>query len=60
MKLASVRFTVRWLMIAVLAVAALLGAFEAGRRWEREQDSISVRKVLNAAAWETSNHDAPK
>lgn len=30
-----VRFTVRLLMLVVLAVAVLLGAFEAGRRWER-------------------------
>ena len=30
-----VRFTVRRLMLVVLVVAALLTAFEAGRRWER-------------------------
>ena len=29
------RFTVRRLMLVVLIVAALLTAFEAGRRWER-------------------------
>jgi hypothetical protein len=30
-----VRFTVRRLMLVILFVAALLTAFEAGRRWER-------------------------
>jgi hypothetical protein len=32
-----VQFTVRRLMLVVLIVAALLAAFEAGRRWERAE-----------------------
>ena len=35
MKLPRVRITVRWLMIAVVLAAIMVGAFEAGRRWER-------------------------
>lgn len=39
MKLPRARFTVRWLMVVVIAIAALLSAFEAGRRWERSLHS---------------------
>jgi uncharacterized membrane protein YidH (DUF202 family) len=35
-----VRFTVRRLMLVVLIVAALLTAFEAGRRWERAKRAV--------------------
>lgn len=39
MRLPQARFTVRRLMIAVILVAVVLGAFEAGRRWERAESS---------------------
>lgn len=42
MKLPRVRITVRWLMIVVVLAAVVLGAFEAGRRWERSDDT-SIR-----------------
>lgn len=35
MRLPRFRLTVRQAMLIVLVVAALLGAFEAGRQWER-------------------------
>jgi len=35
MRLPRFRLTVRQAMLIVLLVAALLGAFEAGRQWER-------------------------
>ena len=35
--LTPVRFTVQRMMVAVIFIAALLGTFEAGRRWERDQ-----------------------
>lgn len=41
------RFTVRQAKLAVLLVAVVLGAFEAGRRWEREHAvSVSQRIAL--------------
>ena len=42
MRLPRVRFTLRRLMLVVAIVAALLTAFEAGRRWER-----SVRAAMH-------------
>ncbi|MDE2104702.1 MAG: hypothetical protein KGL39_46125 [Patescibacteria group bacterium] len=42
MKLPPMRFTVRRLMGAVLLVAIILGAFEAGRRWERAKHPVLV------------------
>lgn len=47
MRLPRVRFTVRRLMIAVLAVAALLGAFEAGPRWERANNPLTSLKIYS-------------
>lgn len=35
MRWSRAQFTVRRLVLLVVLVAALLGAFEAGRRWER-------------------------
>lgn len=53
MPLPRPRFTVRWLMVAAFVVAALLGAFEAGRRWERElgRDPFAGKPYQNVPAF---------
>lgn len=45
MRLPLMRLTVRWAMIAIIAIAALLGAFEAGRRWEHRNDPVDPRDL---------------
>jgi hypothetical protein len=46
MRLARPRFTLRHLMLTVLLVAALLGAFEAGRRWEGRLRAVRAEAAL--------------
>jgi hypothetical protein len=48
-----VRFTVRRLMLLVLIVAALLAAFEAGRRWERAERAASDYAVFDPLEMES-------
>jgi hypothetical protein len=46
------------MMAAVIFVAALLGAFEAGRRWERQhvrRGALKVQKLRHAGTWELKN-----
>ena len=47
------RFTVRRLMFVVLIVAALLAAFEAGRRWERAERAASDYAVFDPLEMES-------
>jgi hypothetical protein len=44
-----IRFKVRHVMLLVLLVAALLGTFEAGRRWERQRprSASRIRPAVN-------------
>src|SRR5262245_37185575 len=46
MRIPRVRFTVRSLMVAVILFAALLAAFEAGRRWERRRQAAASQARL--------------
>jgi len=48
-----VQFTVRRLMLVVLIVAALLTAFEAGRRWERAERADPPYAVFDAVEMES-------
>lgn len=52
MKLPRMPVTVRWLMIAVGLAAVVLGAFEAGRRWERSDDIQGIPTDLLPPAFE--------
>jgi hypothetical protein len=49
-----VRFTVRRLMLAVLIVAVLLTAFEAGRRWERTKRAAQLSNRLHISVYPSS------
>jgi uncharacterized membrane protein YidH (DUF202 family) len=51
---ARVRFTVRQMMLVVLIVAALLTAFEAGRRWERAERADPSHRIFDAMEMESS------
>jgi hypothetical protein len=58
MRLPRLRFTVRRLMLVVAIVAALLTAFEAGRRWERvhrQRGALRVRTVGHVGPWRLAN-----
>lgn len=74
MRPSRVRPTVRGLMLAVLILAALLGAFEAGRRvegnrflrerqlaeaYQRERDMLRALRSLNATPAGTSVAPTP-
>jgi hypothetical protein len=46
------------MLVAVMLAAALLGAFEAGRRWERghvRRGALKVRAVRHVDTWELTN-----
>jgi hypothetical protein len=62
MRLPRLRFTVRRMMVAVIFAAALLGAFEAGRRWERHRGrpgALKVQTVRHLGPWELQNSVYP-
>jgi hypothetical protein len=62
MGLPRVRFSVRRMMVAVIFAAALLGAFEAGRRWERVQHqrgALRVQTVRHLGPWKLNKSDNP-
>jgi DMSO/TMAO reductase YedYZ molybdopterin-dependent catalytic subunit len=49
-----VRFTVRRMMVAVAILAAILAAFEAGRRWERNhrpRGLLRIQAVRHVGQW---------
>jgi hypothetical protein len=53
-----VRFTVRLMVAAVIFAAALLWAFDAGRRWERDhgrRGALKVQTVRHVGSWQLSN-----
>jgi hypothetical protein len=61
MRVSRVRFTVRWMMV-VIFTAALLGAFEAGRRYERDRGrrgALKVQFVRHVGSWELKNSAYP-
>jgi hypothetical protein len=60
MRVPRVRFSVRWMMVAVILAALFLGAFEAGRRWERvhrRRGALRVQTVRHLGPWQL-NHPA--
>ena len=57
-----VRFSVRQMMVAIIFAAVLLGAFEAGRRWERVhrlRGTLRVQSVRHLGPWELTKSASP-
>jgi hypothetical protein len=58
MRLPRLQFSVRRMIVAVIFAAALLGAFEAGRRWERShrrRGALRVQTVRQFGPWQLNN-----
>ena len=58
----AARFSVRRMMGAVIFAAALLGAFEAGRRWEHvhlPRGALRVRTVRHLGPWQLNKSANP-
>jgi hypothetical protein len=62
MRSPRVRFSVQRMMVAMIFAAVLLGAFEAGRRWERvhhRRGALRVQTVRHPAPWELNKSASP-
>jgi hypothetical protein len=62
MRLPRVRFSVWSMMVGVVFAALLLGAFEAGRRWERlhrRRGALRVQTVRHLGPWQLNNLATP-
>ena len=58
MRLPRLQFSVRRMIVAVFFAATLLGAFEAGRRWERShrrRGALRVQTVRHLGPWQLNN-----
>jgi hypothetical protein len=62
MGLPRIRFSLWWMMVAVIFAALLLAAFDAGRRWERvhrRRGALRVQTVRHVGPWQLNNIAIP-